>query len=53
MTRDNVAVAIDQDRDIEAESLDAVGNLSDLLFAMAPRVTGVWFQLFDPVINNL
>ena len=53
VTRDHVAVAIDQDRDIEAEGLDAVGDLPDLLFAVAPRVSGVWFQLVDPAINDL
>jgi hypothetical protein len=31
---DHVAIAIDQDRHIEAKGLDAFGNLPDLLFAM-------------------
>jgi hypothetical protein len=31
MTRDHFVVAINQDRDIEIEGLDAVGDLSDLL----------------------
>jgi hypothetical protein len=47
VTGDNVAVAIDQNRDIETESLDTGGNSPDLLFAVAPRVSGVGFELFD------
>ena len=43
MAGDHVAGAIDQDRDIEAESLDAVGDLSDLLPAVAPRVGWIQF----------
>jgi hypothetical protein len=45
-------VAIDQDRDVEAELLYAVHDLPDLLFAVAPRVGRVRFQLVDPTINN-
>ena len=49
---DYVVVAIDQDRDIEAEGLDAVGDLSDLLFAVAPRVRRIRFQLSDAAVGN-
>lgn len=52
VTRNYVAVAVDQDRDIEAEGLDAFGNLPDLLLAVAPRVSRVGFELFDPTIGN-
>ena len=52
MTRDDVEIGIDQHRHIEAESLDAVGDLPDLLLAVAARVGGVRFQLVYPVINN-
>jgi hypothetical protein len=52
VTCDNIAVAIDQDRDIEAESLDAVANLADLLFAMTPRIGGVRFELIDPPVDD-
>jgi hypothetical protein len=50
---DHVVVAIDQDWDIEAEGFDAVGDLPDLLFAVAPRVSGIRLELLDPTINNL
>ena len=52
VTRNYVAVAVDQDRDIEAEGLDVFGNLPDLLLAVAPRVSRVRFELFDPTIGN-
>jgi len=52
VTRDDVEIGIDQHRHIEAESLDAVGDLPDLLLAVAARVGGVRFQLVYPVINN-
>ena len=44
MIRNYVSVTIDQDRDIEAEGLDAFGNLPDLLFAVVPWVGGIRFQ---------
>jgi hypothetical protein len=40
VTRNYVAVAIDQDRHIEAEGLDAFGNLPDLLSGVTPWVAG-------------
>ena len=49
---DHVAVAIDQDRHVEAESLDAVGDLPDLLLAVPARVGRIRLQIFDPTINN-
>jgi hypothetical protein len=30
-----------------------MSDLSDLFFAVAPRVSGVRIQLIDPPINNL
>ena len=44
---DDVAVAIDQDRDIEAEGLDAVGDLPDLLFAVTTGINGVRLKLIE------
>jgi hypothetical protein len=41
MTGDDVALTIDQDRNIEPERLDAGGDLPDLLLAVKPRVRGV------------
>jgi hypothetical protein len=38
MPGDNLALAIDQDWDIEAEGPDAVGDLPDLFAAMPTRV---------------
>ena len=52
MPGDNLALAIDQDRDIEVEGPDAVGDLPDLLLAMAPRVRGVELELVDRPIND-
>jgi hypothetical protein len=40
---DNLAVVIDQDRDIKAEGLDALGDLPDLLLAVTPRVSRIQF----------
>jgi hypothetical protein len=37
MSGDHFAVAIDQNRDNKAESLDTVGDLAYLLLGMAPR----------------
>jgi hypothetical protein len=37
VTRDHILFAIDQNRNIEAESPDAVGDLSDLLLVMPAR----------------
>ena len=52
MTGNYLAVAINQDRDIETERAYAVADLLDLPLAVAPRVGGVGFQLVDPMINN-
>ena len=38
VARNYVAVAIDQDRDIEAESVEAVRDLPDLFLAVARRI---------------
>ena len=53
MPGDHIAVAVDQDRDIEAEGLDAVGDLPDLLLGVAPRVCRVRFQLVDATVNDV
>ena len=52
MACDDVAVPIGQDRDNEAEELDAVGNLPNLLFAVAPRVGWIQLELVYRPINN-
>jgi len=40
MSGDDPVVAIDQDRYIEAEGLDTIGDLPDLLPAVQPGVRG-------------
>jgi hypothetical protein len=49
---DYVVVTIDQDWDIKAEHSDTMSDLSDLFFAVAPRVRGIRLDLLDPTINN-
>ena len=53
VTGHNIAVAIDQDRDIKTEGLDAVGDLPDLPLGMASRVGGIGFQRVDSTVHNL
>ena len=48
----DVAEAIDQDRDIEAESLDTASDLPDLPLAVAPRVRGIRLELVDQPIEK-
>jgi hypothetical protein len=48
VTHDYVTVAIDQDWDIEAESLDAVGNLPDLPLTVPAWVVWIRFELRNP-----
>ena len=52
MAGDDVAVAVGQNRDNEAEKLDAVGNLPNLLFAVAPRIGRIQLELFYRPVNN-
>jgi hypothetical protein len=53
MTANYLAVVIDQDRDIEAESLNAFGNLLDLLLGVAPRIAGVRAEFVDSAPDHL
>lgn len=53
MAGDNLAIAIDQDRHVEAECLDAGGDLPDLPFAVTPRVRGIRFELFVTPFDDL
>ena len=52
MTGDDVAIAIDQDRNNEPKGLDAVTELPNLLLAVLARIGGVRLDLVDPTINN-
>ena len=47
MPTNHVEVSIDQDRHIEAEGLDAIRDLPDLLLAVQPRVRRIGFELLD------
>jgi hypothetical protein len=52
MAGDDIPVVIDQDRDVEAESFNAVGDLPELLFAVAPRIGRIRIELFDATVAN-
>ena len=52
MTSIYVEIGIDQHGHIEAEGLDAVGDLPDLLLAVAPRVGRIRRELVYLSINN-
>jgi len=52
MASDDVPVAINDDRDIEAEGLDAFGDFPDLRLGMTPWVGRVRFQPVAPTIDD-
>jgi len=52
MSRDHVQIGTDQNRDVEAEGLDAPGDLPDLLLAVDAAVARVWFELVDRNISD-
>jgi hypothetical protein len=47
MPAQNLVLAVDQNRDEEAEGLDAPSDLLDLPNAMLLWVSWVWFELAD------
>jgi len=49
---DHIVAAIDQDRDVEAESLEAIGDLPDLLFAVAPRIGRIRLKVIDQPVDH-
>jgi len=53
MSGDHIAIAIDQDRDIEAKHADAFGNLLDLFLAVSARVCRVRFKLGSRAKDDL
>jgi len=53
MSGDHIAIAIDQDRDIEAKHSDAFGNLLDLFLAVSARVCRVRFKLGSRAKDDL
>src|SRR5437870_10975739 len=53
MAVDDLQPGIDQDRHVEAEGGDAVGDLSDLFALMPAGVARVGFELVNRPIDNL
>ena len=53
VTRHHVVVAIDQNRDIEAKSPDAVGDLPDLLLTVESRINGVGLKFSNQAVHDL
>ena len=51
VTGNYLATAINQDRDVETESLDALGELPDLLLAMPARVRRIERELVDRPVD--
>ena len=47
VARDDAALAVDQDRDVEAERRDAVGDAGDLADRMQAGVAGVGLERLD------
>jgi len=52
MPADHLELGINQHRHVEAEGLDAAGDLPDLFLAVEPRVPGVGLEIVHPAVNN-
>ena len=52
MPGDHFAVSVDEDRNIEAERLDALGDLADLFGAVLTSVARVGLQLIDRQVGD-
>jgi hypothetical protein len=52
VTGDDIVLAINQDRDSEVENPDAVGDLPDLLSAVAVRIGRVRLELVDRAVDD-
>src|SRR5215831_11941017 len=52
MPGNHVEISIDQDRHIETEGFNAIGDLPDLLLVVNPWVGRVGCQLFEGSIND-
>ena len=52
MAGDQIAIGVDQNRAIEPEARDALGDLTDLLFAVDPCVLWIGFDLVEGQIGN-
>ena len=53
MSGNHIALAIDQDWDIETKDTDAIGNLLDLFLAVPARVRRVRFKLGSRLRDDL
>jgi hypothetical protein len=53
MPADDLAIAIDQNRNNEVEHLDALGDLLKLFPAVPARVRGIGLQCIDPTILDI
>ena len=53
MTTDDLAIAIDQNRNNKVEDLDAVGDLPELFPAVPARVRRIGLQCVDPTILDI
>src|SRR5258708_30297526 len=52
VTSDDLRSSIHEHRHIEAEGLDAAGNLPDLPLAVGPRILGIEFQVSNRSVDN-
>jgi hypothetical protein len=53
MAGDHLELGIDQDRHVEAECLDAAGDLPDLLARVAAGIGRIGFELADRAVDDL
>jgi hypothetical protein len=53
MPRDHIELSIDQDRNIKAECLNAIGELKNLLLAVLTGVSRVRRHLVDRAVDDL
>jgi hypothetical protein len=53
MAGDHLELGIDQDRQVEAERLDAAGDLPDLLARVAAGIDRIGFELADRAVDHL
>ena len=52
MASNDVGCAIDKNRDVEAEALDAFGNLTDLLLAMDPSIARIGCEMVNRNVTD-
>ena len=52
MTRDDIVIAIDQDRDVETKGPDALGDLPDLLLAVTTGINGIRLKFSNRAVPD-